>query len=100
QGLLQLTEAKVTILARSGDVQLAQEALKAASKAYKDKTGRDVSAEVKDGLDKNSAGGVILSGHAGKINVNNTLDERLRLLEDKMLPEIRIDLFGPNENRK
>ncbi|PWN52706.1 ATPase, V1/A1 complex, subunit E, partial [Violaceomyces palustris] len=38
QGLLQLTEAKVTILARSGDVQLAQEALKAASKAYKDKT--------------------------------------------------------------
>lgn len=47
-----------------------------------------------------SHGGIILTGHGGRININQTLDERLRLLEDRMLPEIRMDLFGPNENRK
>lgn len=36
----------------------------------------------------------------GKIKVNNTLEERLRILEEKMLPEIRTDLFGNNVNRK
>jgi len=35
-----------------------------------------------------------------RIILDNTLDERLRLLEDRMLPEIRADLFGRNENRK
>lgn len=52
-----------------------------------------------------------------RITLDNTLDERLRLLEDRvrfpfcphptashlpsqMLPEIRKDLYGNNENRK
>ena len=52
-----------------------------------------------------------------RITLDNTLDERLRLLEDRvrfpfrahsvvshlsrqMLPEIRNDLYGTNENRK
>lgn len=51
-----------------------------------------------------------------RITLDNTLDERLRLLEDRvcvsccnsndsdlflqMLPEIRHDLFGGNPNRK
>ena len=52
-----------------------------------------------------------------RITLDNTLDERLRLLEDRvrfsfrplqiisylasqMLPEIRHDLYGRNENRK
>jgi V-type H+-transporting ATPase subunit E len=51
-----------------------------------------------------------------RITLDNTLDERLRLLEDRvrllllplaishlssqMLPEIRKDLYGTNENRK
>lgn len=64
-----------------------------------------------------SAGGVVLVNASKRIKVDNTLDERLRLLEDRvsctspflrdlsltsrqMLPEIRRDLFGINENRK
>lgn len=39
-------------------------------------------------------------GGGGKIDINNTLDERLRLLEDTALPAIRNTLFGKNENRK
>lgn len=100
QGLLQLMEENVTVTARSTDVQLAQTAAQAAEKAYKEKSGRTTRVEVKEGLSSECHGGVILSGHGGRININQTLDERLRLLEDRMLPEIRNDLFGPNENRK
>jgi hypothetical protein len=47
-----------------------------------------------------STGGVTISGTGGKIEINNTLDERLRLLETDGLPSIRVTLFGENENRK
>ena len=47
-----------------------------------------------------SAGGVLLKGYNSRITVNNTLEERLRLLEERMLPEIRDNLFGKNENRR
>lgn len=39
-------------------------------------------------------------GTGGRIDINNTLDERLRLLETDALPMIRTSLFGKNENRK
>ncbi|SJX64203.1 probable Vacuolar ATP synthase subunit E [Sporisorium reilianum f. sp. reilianum] len=100
QGLLQLMEPKVTVTVKSSDVQLAQDAAKQAEKDFKEKSGKSTSITVQEGLNKDSAGGVVLAGHGGKITINNTLDERLRLLEDRMLPEIRLDLFGPNQNRK
>lgn len=129
QGLLQLMEPEVAITARSADVQLVQGVLDGAAKDYAAKTGgRKVKLSVSEGLEKDSAGGILLAGLNGRIKVNNTLDERLRLIEDKvrtyaalcgpsrqrhpsmlipfppfalqMLPEIRLDLFGPNENRK
>lgn len=90
----------MTVTVKSSDVQMAQEAAKQAEKDFKEKSGKETSVTVKEGLDKDSAGGVLLAGHGGKITINNTLDERLRLLEDRMLPEIRLDLFGPNKNRK
>ena len=58
-----------------------------------------VTVDESEDLPADSAGGVKLSGAGGRVKVNNTLDERLGLLEDKMLPEIRADLFGPNEVR-
>lgn len=47
-----------------------------------------------------STGGVAIVGGNGKIEITNTFDERLKLLEDVALPSIRTKLFGPNENRK
>ncbi|KAI3620249.1 hypothetical protein CBS9595_002216 [Malassezia furfur] len=99
QGLLDLVEPSVEVTARSGDVQLVQEVSDSAVKRYKEITGRDTKVSVKDGLSKDSAGGLILTGHAGRIQLNNTLEERLRLLESDMLPELRLDLFGPNPHR-
>ena len=45
-------------------------------------------------------GGVSVVGGSGKIDINNTLDERLKLLETDALPMVRNTLFGKNENRK
>lgn len=100
QGLLDLTEPYVDVLARSGDVQTVQEVAESAVKRYKDATGRTTKVNVQDGLDKDSAGGLILAGHGGRIRLNNTLEERLHILESEMLPELRLDLFGPNPHRK
>jgi V-type H+-transporting ATPase subunit E len=47
-----------------------------------------------------SAGGVILLNGTGKIDINNTFEERLRLLETDGLPTVRALLFGENQNRK
>jgi len=42
----------------------------------------------------------MIVGTGGRIDINNTLEERLRLLESDALPSIRVILFGENENRK
>lgn len=39
-------------------------------------------------------------GGNGKIEINNTFEERLRLLEHDALPSIRTTLFGENKNRR
>lgn len=48
----------------------------------------------------NSAGGAMIVGTNGRIDINNTFQERLKLLESQALPSIRVTLFGENENRK
>lgn len=53
-----------------------------------------------DTFHNDSSGGVIILGGKGKIEVNNTFDERLRLLQDSALPAVRKELFGTNPHRK
>ncbi|PWN25108.1 putative vacuolar ATP synthase subunit E [Jaminaea rosea] len=100
QGLLTLLEDKVSVTGRSADQDLIKKSADEAKKQYKEKSGRDVEIEVREGLGKDSNGGVVLHGLRGRIKIDNTLDERLRLLEEMMLPEIRLNLFGANPNRK
>ena len=49
---------------------------------------------------RDSLGGLSIVGGGGKIDINNTFEERLTLLQDNALPSIRTTLFGKNENRK
>ncbi|KAG8803217.1 V-ATPase V1 sector subunit E [Serendipita sp. 411] len=100
QSLLQLMEADVTVHSRPQDTGVVQRAVESASGRYKDVSGRKVNVQVEGSLSKDCAGGVRLIAAGTKIMVDNTLDERLKLLEEKMLPEIRHELFGINENRK
>jgi vacuolar-type H+-ATPase subunit E/Vma4 len=47
-----------------------------------------------------SAGGIELYALDGRIKVSNTIEARLELIFDQMLPEAREKLFGVNPNRK
>lgn len=48
----------------------------------------------------NSVGGISVVGGNGKIEIVNTFEERLRLLQTDALPAVRTMLFGENANRK
>ncbi|KAJ6567735.1 ATPase, V1/A1 complex, subunit E [Mycena vulgaris] len=100
QALLQVLEPRVTVHARARDLAVAKQAAASATETYLALSGREVEVEVEGSLSDDGAGGVKLVSGSRRITLDNTLDERLRLLEDRMLPEIRMDLFGPNPNRK
>jgi V-type H+-transporting ATPase subunit E len=100
QGFLQLMESNVTVLARKTYLEIVKQSANAAAKSYNEISGREVLFDVEATLSDDGAGGIKLVSGSRRITIDNTLDERLRLLEDRMLPEIRHDLFGPNENRK
>lgn len=46
------------------------------------------------------AGGVEIYNGDRKIKVSNTLESRLDLIAQQMMPEVRGALFGANANRK
>ncbi|KDQ52893.1 hypothetical protein JAAARDRAFT_39842 [Jaapia argillacea MUCL 33604] len=100
QGYLQLLEPNVIVYSRETDLEVAKKAAGAAAEQYKEISGREMSFDVQPTLSNDGAGGVKMISGTGRITLDNTLDERLRLLEERMLPEIRHDLFGINENRR
>jgi len=100
QGFLQMHEESVTLHVRPSDERVVGQAATAAAHAYGNISGRSVRFTIQCTLPRDSAGGVRLVSGNERVTIDNTLDERLRLLEEQMLPEIRNDLFGLNENRK
>lgn len=102
EGALALMESKVSVRVRESDVSVAKEAAEEAAKGYQDKSKQEISIAVdeKEFLPKDSAGGVVVVNELGKIEVNNTLEERLKLLSEEALPGIRLELFGPSPTRK
>ncbi|EOD45404.1 chitin biosynthesis protein [Neofusicoccum parvum] len=102
EGLYDLNEPKVQVRARKVDYDVVRKAIPEAEKEYKDKTGKETKVEIDESnpQPEGSTGGVSIVGGNGKIDINNTFEERLRLLEEDALPSIRTTLFGENKNRK
>lgn len=102
EGLLALLEPKVSIKVREQDVAIAKEAIADAAKNFEEKAKFKVEVTVddKDYLSKDIAGGVVVVNGTGKIEVDNTLEERLKILSEEALPAIRLELFGPSATRK
>lgn len=102
QGLLQLMEANVTVRGRQVDGQLIQNILPSAVEAYKSTSGKDVvvTLDTENYLPADATGGVELVTHGSRIKVANTLESRLELIAQQLIPEIRNSLFGRNTNRK
>lgn len=111
QGLLQMMEQEVSIICREEDHQMVEGAAANASKRFHEKTNikPKINIETNHRLapstsqGKNAptcAGGVVLTAREGSIMCNNTLEQRLLLASELMLPEIRMALFGRSESRK
>uniref|UniRef100_A0A8D0CVE7 ATPase H+ transporting V1 subunit E1a n=1 Tax=Sander lucioperca TaxID=283035 RepID=A0A8D0CVE7_SANLU len=103
QGFYQLLEPKVTIRCRQQDVEMVQVRLiNKIIPIYKEAVKRNivVKIDLERFLPSGICGGVEVYNDNGKIKVSNTLENRLELIAQQMMPEIRVDLFGANPNRK
>jgi V-type H+-transporting ATPase subunit E len=102
EGLYALMDDSVRVRARKGDIDLVKKAIPDAEKAFKEKASRDVKIAVdeEDFLSNESAGGVVVESESGKIVIDNSLEERLKILSTNSLPQIRLAVFGPSPTRK
>ncbi|KAI9711506.1 MAG: V-ATPase V1 sector subunit E [Bogoriella megaspora] len=102
EGAYALNEPKIEVRARKQDYEVVKKAIEKAEKEYKDNVKKALKIEIdeKNPQPEGSTGGLSVIGGNGKIDINNTFDERLKLLETEALPSIRTTLFGENKNRK
>jgi V-type H+-transporting ATPase subunit E len=102
EGFYAMNEPKMLVRARKADYDIVKKAIDAASKEYKKQVGSEITATIDENepVPESSAGGVIVVSGNGKIDINNTFEARLGLLEDSAAPAVREALFGKNPNRK
>lgn len=102
QGFYQLLEPKVNIRCRKQDLAMVQAAVQKNIPIYKNAVKNNIEARIDQDhvLAPEISGGIEIFNADGKIKVSNTLDSRLDLMAQQMMPEIRVSLFGPNQNRK
>jgi len=103
EGFYRMDEVKgVLVRAKEADYAVVKKALQGACREFKENMGREIEVGIdeKNSLPEECAGGICVVGGGGKIDINNTFEERLKLLEDSALPAVRTTLFGPNHNRK
>ncbi|KAL4973328.1 ATPase, V1/A1 complex, subunit E [Aspergillus desertorum] len=102
EGAYALNEPSVDVRARKTDKDAVKMAIGEAEKDFKDAVGKEVKINLdeEEPLPDDNAGGVVILGGKGKIEINNTFEERLRLLEIDALPAVRETLFGKNANRR
>lgn len=102
QGFYQLLEPKVTVRCRQQDVEIVQAAVDKNIPIYKEAVKSNIIVRIDHErfLPSGICGGVEVYNDNGKIKVSNTLESRLELMAQQMMPEIRVNLFGANPNRK
>ncbi|KAJ6781005.1 hypothetical protein PWT90_09945 [Aphanocladium album] len=102
EGLYAMNETDVQVRGRKKDADAVKKAAEEAAKTYKKELGKEVNVTLdeENPVPDASAGGVIIVGSKGKIEIDNTLETRLKLLEDSAAPAVRESLFGKNANRK
>lgn len=102
QGFYQLLEPKVTIRCRQQDVEMVQAAVSRSIPIYQEAVKRNITVQIDRHrfLPSDICGGVEVFNDSGKIKVSNTLESRLDLVAQQMMPEIRETLFGANPNRR
>jgi len=102
QGLFQLFEKEVSLRCRHKDEKTVEKLLPECLDELKKAIGENtkVTIDREHYLPADSAGGVEMSTRGGKIRVSSTLESRLELISNQIVPHIRTALFGSNPNRK
>ncbi|RKF61593.1 V-type proton ATPase subunit E [Erysiphe neolycopersici] len=102
EGMYALNEKKIFVRARESDYDTLKKSISDASLEFEQNVHKNIEVSIieADPLPEGSAGGLFIIGGGGKIDINNTFEERLKLLQENALPSIRTTLFGKNENRK
>ena len=101
QCMLELMDSNVEVECKRSESQLIASIVETAKHEYEEKTGLKVDVSISSRhLDESCSGGLVATSFNGKIRCDNTLETRLRLLSEKMLPAIRVALFGHSQNRK
>ncbi|KAG9511159.1 V-type proton ATPase subunit B, partial [Fragariocoptes setiger] len=90
QALFRMMEKEVTLRCRKQDLELVQTVLDEAIETYKKTTGDSVNVKLDQTnfLHPEACGGVELLSVGNKILVSNTLENRLEMVNQKLLPEI------------
>ncbi|CAR27685.1 hypothetical protein ZYGR_0N01700 [Zygosaccharomyces rouxii] len=101
EATLRLLESKIIVKVTAKDKKLVESLAGSISEDYKEKTGNHLEISIsEEGLDKNTAGGAVVTNSDGKIVVDNTLECRLSMLSETALPAIRLELFGRSKSRR
>ncbi|SPJ82163.1 probable Vacuolar ATP synthase subunit E [Fusarium torulosum] len=102
EGFYALNEPELQVRSRKKDYDVVKKAIEEAAKEFKKELGKDITAKIQedDPLPEGIAGGVSIISGSGKIDIDNTFEARLRLLEESAAPAVREALFGKNPNRK
>lgn len=101
QGLFQMLEPQIMLRCRQQDLNLVQSILERCIQNYFRATNRQVKLAIDtEFLPHDVAGGVVLLAQNGRIRITNTLESRLDMIAQQMVPELRAVLFGANPNRK
>ncbi|RNA37720.1 V-type proton ATPase subunit E 1 [Brachionus plicatilis] len=101
QALFRLVEREVIVKCREKDINIVNHSVEAAIGIYKNVIKKDVKVTVLNNsfLGPDIAGGIEAYNSDRKIKINNTLEARLDMLFNQMIPEIREKLFGRNKSR-
>eukprot|EP01100_Stratorugosa_tubuloviscum_P005456 TRINITY_DN242_c0_g4_i1.p1 TRINITY_DN242_c0_g4~~TRINITY_DN242_c0_g4_i1.p1 ORF type:complete len:248 (+),score=126.91 TRINITY_DN242_c0_g4_i1:166-909(+) len=105
QALIKMGEEEVLVCCRKTDEKLVEKLIPDCREKYKQKTGKEVKLSVdknhplappptNDSRDDSCAGGVLLTANGRRILCNNTLEQRLGLAYELLLPRIRSTLFA------
>lgn len=102
QGLCQLMEPNVTLRCRQQDHALVQAVAPKSVEVYEAMSHLkcEITVDTSNWLPSNICGGIELTVRNNRIKISNTLEARLDMLSQQMLPEVRTMLFGGNPNRK
>ena len=111
QAFLTLSEPQVEVRCRQVDLDLVESILKHSVEEYKKRSSKELVAHIdkkrfllppRSEQEQNNfcSGGVVVVGYNGRITCDNTLDQRLLLAFEGLLPEVRVTLFGASETRK